>query len=591
MHGNSFGGPITGSFLNASNGAEPKLAWARSLSGTGLSYGFGWGNWGSQGLLLGGRTARDSVLAANVSNDLATSNALVATMLLNLTTQAVGQGLTLSSKPIAERIGLTTDEARKLSHSIETAWNAWAANPREVDNAGRFDLHQLAAAAFRSYLLNGEAVAVLDWNHVPGARTKTKVTLLDALQLDRTVTRREGEGPNERHILTGVVFDKMGRVIGYMLREMPLGDTYVAPIAKFVPAFTSFGRPKVLHIFEHLDARQVRGLSPLVGALTPAHEESTLSEFALGKALIDASFTTTIESNLPTREAFDALQVSDRESRIFDTAEQMLAMKGEFYSKAKITPEVGTLTHLAPGDKLIQHKSATPSNTFEAFDKSLMRKAAKAGGAAYEDLTGDFSATSFSASRMATALPHEITLKRRKDIVESFYAGVYRAWFEESIATGEIELPAHAADFYEQPDAYLNARFLGKGRVSPDEKKSAEAQLLQLENGLMTLSEALAENGRDFEAHVETLLAERRYLASKGLDHPFGLFAGAVNTRNEDVTDEPEPEESKNADEAKDQEPAQDPTPERRGRGRPKGSKNRPKTVATAAQEYEDDEI
>jgi lambda family phage portal protein len=500
-------------FTTATNGAEPRLAWARSTHGAGFSFSDG-GLWS---LNMGGRTARDAALASRVSNDLATSNAPIATLLLNLTTQAIGTGLTLSSKPRADEIGVTPEQARDLSNQIETKWAAWAGNPLECDIAGRFDVHQMAGAFYRNWLLNGESLATLEWLALRDAKTKTKVNVLDISQLDRSITRSE----NGRNIIQGVAFDQHGRVAGYMLRPLPLGAQRSAPQATYVEGFTSWGRCKVIHAFQFDDPRQVRGLSPLTGALTPAKEQDTLAEFTLGKALIDTSFTTTIESSLPTSVALDSLSVNDRAGGIASTVGEWLDSHEQFYSKAKITPQVGTVTHLMPGDKLMQHESESPSNNFDAFDKSLLRKTAKAAGAAYEDISGDYADTSFSASRLATALPHEINLRRRKDIAERFYRAVFKAWLEESIATGTIKLPAGARDFYVAKDAYCSARFLGKGRVSPDEKKTREATILGLETGLISLTEAYAEDGKDFEAQMETLQHEKQYLESVGLEHPF----------------------------------------------------------------------
>ena len=138
---------------------------------------------------------------------MATQNSTIATLLTNLTATAIGTGLTLSSKPRAAELGITEDEARALSHQIESKWAAWQSNPLEVDLSGRFDMTGLAAGFFRQWLLNGEAVATLEWQRFPGATTKTKVQLLDVAQLDRTITRYE---PEDLRVLQGVVFNKVG---------------------------------------------------------------------------------------------------------------------------------------------------------------------------------------------------------------------------------------------------------------------------------------------------------------------------------------------------------------------------------------------
>ncbi len=171
------GVPAPGGFQNATNGGEQRLAWARSNVGANA---FAWG--ASGGVFYtanGGRISRDIGPAAAVSNELATSNPIIATLLLNLTTQAIGTGLTLSSKPDAAELGISSEEARLLSHAIETRWARWSSNPRECDFAGRFDIHQQASCTFRHALLNGEALAALEWRKFRDSETFTKVNVLE----------------------------------------------------------------------------------------------------------------------------------------------------------------------------------------------------------------------------------------------------------------------------------------------------------------------------------------------------------------------------------------------------------------------------
>ena len=296
-----------GSFMESSAG-DTKFAWARSGYANFGGHGWGWQN-ASQTLLMGGRTSKDSALAAIVSNEMLTSNSSLFTLVLNLTTQCIGSGLQLSYKPDARRLGISPEQARQLSHDVETAFAAWAGSPSECDITGRHDLHSLASSAFIGWLLQGEILAVLDWKKFSDCKSFTKVNLLDPMQLDRTISRMH-EGLN---VLTGVAFSpNEGRLKGYLLRSVPMGSWHTAPLAKFVPHKTSFGRTKVIHIFQNEDARQVRGRSPLVGTLTPGLEQSTLAELLMARSLIEASYTMSVESASSPKEALDGLVVNER---------------------------------------------------------------------------------------------------------------------------------------------------------------------------------------------------------------------------------------------------------------------------------------
>jgi lambda family phage portal protein len=498
-------------FTSGTDNKGQRLAWSRYQTPWALSSPYI--------AAIGSYTNRERNVASTVATDLSTSNATVATLLLNLPTHNVGSGLTLSSKIDGASIGVTDVEARTLSASIEKAWRLWAGNPLEADLSGRHNLHDLASTAFLSYLRTGEVVAAIEWQQVRGAMTRTKVQLLDTRQLDQTKTQ---SGENGTGTIQGVTFDRNGRVVAYHLIPITLGKITVTNASTVVPAFTSWGRQKVIHLFELLAAGQVRGLSPLVSALTPSQEKSTLGEFTLASALLQTQYSMTVESDLPPSAAMNGLRVNN--DGAFEGGPQTgfdpLATRLEFYGESKINAEPGVINHLAPGDKLKMNRSETPNSTYESFDNSLNRSAAKAAGSSYEDISGDYSKTSFSASRLALETPYRINLKRRAAITEKFYAAVFKCWLEEAIETGVINLPPKAVPFFASPDAYCNAKWLGSGRITPDPLKSAQATILELENGLTTMTAALGERGLDLEEVIATRKAESKMLKDAGLPMP-----------------------------------------------------------------------
>lgn len=503
-------GPLkaTAGLLDGTDGT-PSMTWARYPVQSPADYGF----YGGSAIAIGGKYGREAPLAASIASDLQISNPVVATIAETMELYAVGTGLTLSSRPNLEKYGVSKEDIRKLSHDIETLWEGYSTNPREVDFTGRFDLHMLAATAFRSYEIAGEYVVTFDFAMTPGGKFRTKVSLLDALQLDRSRTMmRDG-----LRSINGVAFSTQGRVVGYWLRQIAMGDTVGQPQSKLVPAVTTWGRPKVLHQFEAKDPRQVRGMSPIAPALTPAHARETLGEFALAAAYIQTSFSMTVESDFPPQVAFQGLHVDDAEGGMA----AFLSQRKDWYTSARITPKPGVVHHLAPGDKMKFNRSETPNNTYGDFDKSLARRAARAAGLTYEDVSGDYSQTSFSASRMATDAPWRLTLKRRRNIVEPFYKATFRCWLEEAIETGQIKLPENAPPFWQDPEAYTRAKWLGSARPEPDRAKLAMAQERELANGTLSLTDALAERGIDFETHFEQLQEEKEYLEKIGLKHPY----------------------------------------------------------------------
>jgi lambda family phage portal protein len=506
---------------------KPSLTWARYQGSPRFTAGFGpW--YGAPGAEI----SYERAVVASVTTDLLTSNTAVATLVENFAVYAIGDGLTLSARPNHEALNISPEAARALSHEIETKWGLWSRSPVECDASQRHNVHQLATASFKSWLLTGESAVLLDWRKGNGALTHTKVKLIDPRQIDQSITRVTDDGC----ILQGIQFDKVGRLVGYWIRPFVLGNFSMAPQPQFVAARTSWGRARALHIFDLLVPGQVRGLSPLIAALSPAHSKATHREFTLAAAFIQSMTATTIESDMPTQQALAQFQVNDplqgygNAPSLADWAKG----KGEFYGEAKVQLQPGVISHLAAGDKLKLHRSETPNATYDAFDKSLSREAAKAAGSSAEDLSGDYSQTSFSASRLAQELPSRINDRRRMAIVRPFYQTVFASWLEEQMETGAIKIPEGAPEFWEAKDAYCNAIWRGKGKPTSDPLKTAQADVLELESGLTTLEAKLGERGLDFEEVIAQRKSEREALEAAGLPYLMPKTQAALIAPNSD---------------------------------------------------------
>lgn len=498
-------------FMDGTDG-KPSLTWARYSV---PHYTSGYGPWyGAPGAEI----SRERAIAASVTTDLLTSNPVIATLAENFATYAIGNGLTRSARPNAALLGISPEAARELSHQIESAWHLWVNNPVECDASQRHNLHQLATANFKSWLLTGEGAFALDWQKGNGAVTNTKVRLIDSRQIDASITRVNEGGS----ILQGIQFDKLGRFCGLWVRPFVLGNFSYAPQPIYLKARTTWGRARAVLLFDLLMPGQARGLSPIVAALSPAHSMATLQEFTLAGAYIQTMTATTIESDMPTHQALGTFAVNDALQGYGNTASlaEWAKGKGEYYSEAKVQLQPGVVSHLPPGDKLKLHRSETPNATFDPFQKALLRQAAKATGSSAEDLSGDYSQTSFSASRLAMELPSRINERRRMAIVKPFYQNVFRAWLEEQIETGAIKLPGGAPEFWQAADAYTQAEWRGKGKPTSDPLKSSLADILDLNNGLTTLESVLGERGMDLEEVVAQRKAEKEMLEAAGLPYP-----------------------------------------------------------------------
>ena len=498
---------------------KPSLVWSRSYNAHPFTTGHlgGWQPfWGTPGSEI----SRERSVVSSITLDFLMTNPVIAALVEGFATYAVGNGLTLSSRPNFAALGISKDVAAELSHQIETAWLTWAKEGFECDASGRHSLHQLAVAAFKSWLLTGETLFAFDWQNGTGAATRTKVNMLDVRQLDQTISRAAEGGSS---VMQGVQFDKRGRVEGYWIRPFVLGNFSSAPQATFCRARTSWGRTRIVHLFDLIVPGQIRGISPLAAALTPAQSKSTLREFGIAAALVQSMIAATVESDLPRDAALGKLATADAMDMPAPpgvSPEAWAEAQAAYYETVKINLQPGVVTHMMKGDRLVLHRPQSPNTVHEALDKSLVREAAKAAGASYEDASGNYGDTSFSASRLAQELPWRINKRRRSAIVEPFYQSAFAVWLEEACETGAIRLPNGAPAFWQAPAAYSNAVWRGEGKPVADPLKAAQADILEIENGLSTLEAKLGERGLDFEEVLAQRKSEREQLEAAGLPYP-----------------------------------------------------------------------
>ena len=90
----------------------------------------------------------------------------------------VGAGLRLSSRPDAEALKWTREEASKWARMVETKFRAWSENPVECDAAGKMTFPKQQQAAYASWKTFGEIFGLLPIIERPASMSKTKVLLL-----------------------------------------------------------------------------------------------------------------------------------------------------------------------------------------------------------------------------------------------------------------------------------------------------------------------------------------------------------------------------------------------------------------------------
>jgi lambda family phage portal protein len=347
-------------------------------------------------------------------------------------------------------------------------WAAWAGST-ECDSEGRRNFAGLQALAVRTIFSDGEVLIRRRQRRTEdGLTVPLQLQLLESDYLDsgKTATVGQAGGP----IIEGVEYDKLGRRAYYwMFDKHPGSSIETSATSRPIPA------SEILHVFYDDRLHQVRGISMLGAAIVDLQDLGDYEDAELMKQKIAACFAAFVTDAIGTAPAI---------------AEQ--SEKDELVE----TFEPGLISRLPSGTDV---KFATPPQmTSSDLPIRTLRKVAAGIGCTYEDLTGDYSQVNFSSARMGR-IAHMGNVRdwQGNMVIPQMCSGVW-AWFTAAaIDAGLIPATARPRADWTPPPLPM---------IEPD--KEALGYSRQIRNGLMTLSEAVREQGGDPAAHMAALKAD-----------------------------------------------------------------------------------
>lgn len=196
--------------------------------------------------------------------------------------------------------------------------------------------------------------------------------------------------------------------------------------------------------------------------------------------------------------------------------------------------EPGQMQILKPGWDL---KEFTPKvdNSIQDFRKSALRGAATGGGVSYHTLAGDLESVNYSSARIGSLDDRDFWRELQQKVIVDFCEKIYRRWLESSFLNGVLEITY--AEFIRVQEPV----FRGRGWAWVDPQKDMAANIEGLSNGIVTLTEVLAEQGKDPEDHFLTLKKEREMAAKYGIELPYLTNPKTANNKGNDQTNQTEP--------------------------------------------------
>lgn len=406
--------------------------------------------------------------------------------------------------------------ADEYGHAVDACWRTWSDDIGHYCDAEQcLPMPQLFWVAMRHKLIDGDALGVMQYRpDVIGRGRARYATCLQLIDPDRLSNPQLKFDQNSSR--GGVEVDQYGAPVGYWIRRAHQGDWFSAAKAvnwDFLPRTTEWGRPVVVHDFDHYRASQHHGA---VGILMPILQRlKMLTKYdsaELQAAIINAIFAAYMKSPYDPQMMEEALTPDATSLGAYQD------LRNEYWKGKRFEVGSARVTPLAPGEEIGTVTAARPAASYEPFTVAILRHVASGLGITYEQLSGDFSRTNYSSFRGATNEVMKTFNRRAKGFESGFANPVRAAWLEEVMDVERLPLPAGAPPFEEMRGAYTKCRWLRPGRGWVDPVAERQGAILGMNAGLSTLEKEVADNlGDDWEEIVDQLAIEKKRFESVGL--------------------------------------------------------------------------
>jgi lambda family phage portal protein len=407
--------------------------------------------------------------------------------------------------------------------AVQKLWLAWT---DDADAEGLTDFYGLQRRAAREVFMTGEVfLRFRPRRPEDGLAVPLQLQMLPSEMLPLGHNAVDSNG---NMIRQGIEFDLLGRRVAYhFLRRHP-GDSTDPGLSGETVRVPS---TEVLQIIDPVEAGQLRGLSRFAPAIVKLFLLDQYDDAELDRKKVAAMYAMFVTSPAP---------------------DNPLAPPDEEYEVAP-----GQVVRLDPGEDVTVSAPADSGSTYEPFQYRTLLQISAALGIPYGYLTNDGAKGNFSNSRLSLIeFRRRVSAWQHSVMVFQMCRPVWARFMDVAVLAGGLRLPG-----YDRRRAdYLACNWLPTKWDWVDPLKDANAEIAQIEAGLKSRSQAIAERGYDAEQVDAEIARERDREKRLGLDFrrpgspaqaPGGGDPNAPDPNSPDQTP-PDPN----------QDPAQDSTPQ-----------------------------
>lgn len=443
----------------------------------------------------------------------------------------IGAKIRPQFKPDWRALGITPEQAVEVARQMESAFWLAAHNPmKSIDAAKRVNFGTMARILFWHWIQDGRCLAIPLWLNRYGSLFRTCFMLVDPLRLSNP----QGE-PESQKMRGGLEFDQYGCITAYHIRNAHPDDTYADSSLDRstwtrIPAYTRWGRPKVIYGIEQRQAEQSQGISQLVAGLKKIRMLENYDDLELGAAALNAFFAMQVQSDLSSEAVFKGLgtaPVGDEADQLATLAE-FTAFNAQIWESNATALRDQNVVHLGVGEKLETIEANRAQANFVDAERQWLRYfASSLPGLTVEELTNDWTQTAYVGIRAALSAASYALMSEREMFADQVLTPMVDLIVEEAIDLGLVTLPAGAPSYELMRGAWCRVEWVGPAAMVVDPQKEANALRIRLESGIDTLEDILADRGRDPEDHIAQLEREENLRRDAELPSALKVQAGA----------------------------------------------------------------
>lgn len=448
----------------------------------------------------------------------------------------VGASLRLVHKPlyrIMERANpaMNKEWGNEFSRAAEAIFTLWADDMGKwCDTQRHYNFGGLMRFAFIQSERDGEVFLIVHYDDPAdrGGQFGTHVEVIDTTRVSNPDAMPDGwhtlqgdNGPVRVNLKGGVVTDANGAEVGFFVRTRYPGEVEWDERAgvdrwDFVPRETPWGRPVGIHYYNKSRADQRRGISRMASGLRRAKMLDRADEAELEAMVLAAVMSLYVKSNASPEQVADMLAPASGEEDV--TREAVEDARVEFYRRNPVISGSGArVPVLPPQDELVLETAGRDHKGYIEYQSSILRALASAMGTTYEQLSLDFSRTTYSSARAALGEIWKSVVSERTNFCRAVPTPIFSCVTEEAVLDGRIVLPDNAPDFDMARSAYCTADWIGPPRGVIDQIKQSESDEKDEANGFESFQKICAERGVDWREQIEEIAEARQYATQLGV--------------------------------------------------------------------------